>query len=99
MNRMKSETNGVAIEKKRSPFSSSLRAKLSEELMDFVTAFHRGPVDVFYASIRASKWQEVSDYDGSVRLLMEVIPANMKVAQAMSDDHLDKTPFEINGEV
>lgn len=53
------------IAKKASP----LRAKISERLISFVSAFHRTHVDAITSAVRTDKWQEVSVPVGAVRLL------------------------------
>lgn len=52
---------------------STLRAKISERLTSFVSAFHRAHVDTITNAVRTDKWQEVSVSIGAVRLLDAVV--------------------------
>lgn len=53
--------------------ASTLRAKISERLTSFVSAFHRAHVDAITSAVRTDKWQEVSVPIGAVRLLDAIV--------------------------
>lgn len=53
--------------------SSSLRAKISERHIAFLSAFHKAHVETLTQTVKADKWQEVRVPRGAVRLLAAVM--------------------------
>lgn len=53
--------------------SGSLRAKISERQIAFLSTFHKAHVDVLTNSVRGDKWQEIKVSQGVLRLLAAVL--------------------------
>lgn len=67
---MAAELDGIFSFEKR---NSSLRAKISERQIAFLSAFHKAHMDVLTGAVRSDKWQEVKVPQGASRLLAAVL--------------------------
>lgn len=77
------------------PSSSRLRAKMTEKLMAFVTAFHRAHVDEITNTVKADKWQEIPIPPGAIKLLSAVIVSSSSSSSAAASSSSSSTKNNI----
>lgn len=77
--------------------SSSLRAKISERHIAFLSAFHKAHIETLTETVKADKWQEIRVPYGALRLLAAVMDDGSENAKSDVHQNGEAAPTDENG--